>query len=251
MKISIITVCYNSGATIRDTIESVLSQTYPDIEHIIVDGASTDNTMAIVNSYQDRIQKIISKPDNGIYDAMNNGIAVATGDVIGILNSDDFFSGNDIVEKIAACFSDRNVDGIYADVTYVDREDPRKPVRLYSSRSFALWKIRFGWMLPHPTFYVRREFYERYGAYKTNYRVAADFELITRFVTKGRIRLKRLPYSIVKMRQGGISSTGLWWRIHQNIEIAQACRENGIYSNLLFMVFKLPFKLMSYVADAR
>lgn len=246
MKISIITVCYNSEATIRDTIESVLSQSYTNIEYIIIDGASSDDTMKIIEEYQDRISTVVSEPDKGIYDAMNKGIKLSTGDVVGILNSDDFFANNTVISSVADAFeNDKLISGIYGDLIYVQRNNCDIKVRNYNSNFFAKWKIRFGLMLPHPTLYLKREVFSNFGFYKLTYRVAADFEFITRLVMGG-VVLKRLPKVMVKMRDGGISSTGVWWRIHQNIEIARACRENGLYTNLLMVSAKLPFKLLSY-----
>lgn len=247
MKISIITVCYNSASTIRNTIESVLSQSYSDIEYIIVDGSSSDGTLAIVAEFKDRIAVVVSEPDKGIYDAMNKGIKLATGDVVGILNSDDFFSNSTVIANVADAFlNDTAIDGVYGDLIYVQKNNTDKKVRDYSSKSFARWKIRFGLMLPHPTLYLRREVFSKVGFYKLDYRVAADFEFITRLIKKS-VSLKRLPKVMVKMREGGISSTGIWWRIHQNIEIARACRENGVYTNLLMVSVKIPFKLLSYL----
>ncbi len=247
MKVSIVTVCYNSEATIRDTIESVLAQSYPNIEYIIVDGASSDSTMAIVDEYKDRIAIVVSEPDKGIYDAMNKGIKLATGDVVGILNSDDFFAENAIIADVAHTFeNDVTISGIYGDLVYVQKNNASKKVRDYSSRFFSKWKIKFGLMLPHPTLYLRREVFQKFGFYRLDYRVAADFEFITRLV-EGGVSLKRLPKVMVKMREGGISSTGIWWRIHQNLEIVRACRENGVYTNLFMVSAKVPFKALSYL----
>lgn len=246
MKISIITVCYNSEATIRDTIESVLSQSYSDVEYIIIDGASSDGTMQIVEEYCNRISTVVSEPDKGIYDAMNKGIKLATGDVIGILNSDDFFADNTVISAVADVFeNDDSISGIYGDLIYVQRNNCDIKIRDYSSDFFTKWKIRFGLMLPHPTLYLKREVFTDFGFYKLTYRVAADFEFIARLVVGGTV-LRRLPKVMVKMRDGGISSTGVWWRIHQNMEIVRACRENGLYTNLLMVSAKLPFKLLSY-----
>lgn len=247
MKFSIITVCYNSESTIRDTIESVFSQNYSNIEYLIIDGYSTDGTMSIVNEYKERIHKIISEPDKGIYDAMNKGIINSTGDIIGLLNSDDIFSDNHVISDVANYFfKNDEVSGIYGDLVYVKRNNVDKVVRNYSSRFFSKWNVRFGLMLPHPTLYLRRDVFSRVGFYKTDYRVAADFEFITRLVVAG-ISLVRLPRVFVKMREGGISSTGIWWRIHQNMEIVRACRENGLYTNLIMVSAKVPFKLLSYL----
>ena len=246
MKISIITVCFNSAKTIRDTIESVKSQGYKNIEYIIVDGKSKDNTLAIVNEYPEIVDIVISEKDAGIYDAMNKGIAAATGDVVGILNSDDFFADVNSVELIANQFiANTEIDGVYGDLIYVKEQDTNKISRRYSSKRFSKKKIRFGFMLPHPTFYIKKVKYDEFGTYKLDYRVAADFELIARHITKG-IRLARIPHILIKMREGGISSSGLLWRIHQNIEISKACNSNGIRTSIFLIMFKLPFKLLSF-----
>lgn len=245
MKISIITVCFNSAKTIRDTIESVKSQGYKNIEYIIIDGKSSDNTLDIVNEYTEVVDVIISEKDSGIYDAMNKGIIAATGDVVGILNSDDFFANSNSVELIANTFNNNDIDGVYADLVYVKEQDVNKISRRYSSKNFSKKKIRFGFMLPHPTFYIKKAKYEEYGSYKLDYRVAADFELIARHITKG-IILARIPHVLIKMREGGISSSGLLWRVHQNLEISRACNSNGIKTSILLIMFKLPFKLLSY-----
>lgn len=244
MKISVITVCYNSSKTIRDTIESVLAQNYENVEYIIVDGNSRDNTLDIVNEYKDKVDILISEPDEGIYDAMNKGIKASTGDVVGILNSDDIFASSNSLQLIAEAMSG-DVDGVYGDLVYVKENDLDKISRRYSSKRFSKKKIRFGFMLPHPTFYIRKSKYQENGYYKLDYRVAADFELITRHIQKG-IKIKRVPHVLVKMREGGISSSGLLWRVHQNIEIARACKENGIRTSFFLIMFKLPFKLLTY-----
>ncbi|UTW07495.1 glycosyltransferase family 2 protein [Pseudomonas benzenivorans] len=247
MKISIITVCYNSEATVRDTIESVLSQSYSNIEYVVVDGASKDGTMAIVNEYKDRIAQIVSEPDKGIYDAMNKGVGLASGDFVGILNSDDIFaSAHAIADLTEFLVVNPQFDGVYADLVFVQREHTGNVTRTYSSRNFAPWKIRFGFMCPHPTFYVKRRFFDELGFYRLGYRVSADFELMTRFMRNG-VKLGRNPHVMVKMREGGISTTGFWWRIHQNMEIVRACKENGIYTNIFMVALKIPFKLIGYL----
>ena len=246
MKISLITVCYNSSQTIRDTIESVLSQKYTDIEYIVIDGGSTDTTLAILDEYRGQVSKLVSEADQGIYDAMNKGIGIATGDVIGIVNSDDVLFDGDVISKIAMAFQqNRECEVVYSNLVYVKRDNLDVVTRTVTAPSFGLWKVRFGFIMPHPSFYARRELFSRLGNYKLDYRVAADFELMTRFLLSG-IRFSRLPITAVKMREGGISSSGLWWRIHQNFEIVRACRENGLYSNILMISMKLPFKLFSY-----
>lgn len=241
LKVSVITVCYNSEKTIGDTLKSVAQQTYQNIEHIVIDGNSDDETNAIVGRYSESVSIHVSEPDEGLYDAMNKGIRLATGDVIGILNSDDVFASNDSIAQLVDEFDD-TIDGVYSDLVYVNQSDMSKVSRLYSSRIFKPSLIRFGIMLPHPTFYVRKLCYEKFGDYKTDYRVAADFELIARFVS-GKIRLKRVKTILVKMREGGISSSSLLWRVHQNFEIVRACRSNGIYTNICLVMLKLPYKV--------
>lgn len=245
-KVSIITVSYNSVDTIQDTIESVLNQKYPNIEYIIVDGNSNDGTMEVVSKYRDKITKVVSEPDNGIYDAMNKGIVLATGDFVGILNSDDVYSDSSVIEDVVGQLVSTGADCTYADLMFVSRGDLNKRVRFCSSKNFSISKFRWGWMVPHPTFFVKRSCYEKFGLYKMGYRVSADFELLVRFMLRERISSARLPRCIVKMRDGGISTSGLLWRVHQNFEIVRACRENGVYTNIFFVLLKAPWKLLEY-----
>ncbi|MCI5150492.1 MAG: glycosyltransferase [Candidatus Electrothrix sp. MAN1_4] len=245
MNISIITVCYNSAATIRDTLESVLAQTHPNIEYIIVDGASTDATLAIIAEYRDRITHLISEPDHGLYDAINKGIKLATGDFIGILNSDDLFYDNLCIAKLAEFIGlNLDADAVYSDLIYVKRHDTSKKIRSYRVKHNSLWNFRIGYMIPHPTFYAKRELFEKFGLYKTNYKIAADFELILRFMLY-KINIKRLPIVTVKMREGGISNAKLRNIIHLNLEIIRACKENNFYTNWLLLSIKIPFKVAS------
>lgn len=247
LKISIVTVCYNGADTIRDTIESVLAQQYKNIEYIIVDGASKDGTLDIISEYDGRIARVISEPDKGIYDAMNKGVRAATGDYVGILNSDDFFAGDNVIQDLVVHLQNNpDADATYADLVFVQRKQTEVVTRRYSSAGFSPWKVRFGFMIPHPTFYARRELFQRFGDYKLGYRVSADFELMARFFSKN-VKMVRHDAVMVKMRDGGISTTGFWWRIHQNLEIVRACKENGIYTNILLVAMKVPFKLASYL----
>lgn len=233
MKISIITATWNSGATLRDAIESVLSQTYKNIEHIIVDGNSKDNTMDIVREYEPRYNgklKYISEPDNGLYDAMNKGIALATGDVIGILNSDDFYSSNDILQSVADEIL--NVDAVYGDIHFVNDSDLNKIVRYYSSANFKPDRMKMGFMPAHPSFYCRREIYSRYGLFDTSFRIAADFEQLLRLLYIQRIKIKYIPKDFVTMRMGGASTSGFqsYKRIYS--EHMKAYRKNGVNGNV-------------------
>lgn len=244
MKVSIITVCYNSEKTIEDTIKSVAAQDYDEIEYIIIDGGSTDRTHDIVEKYSDNVDIYLSEKDEGLYDAMNKGIKLASGDVIGILNSDDFFISQSSVSDLMSGFRQLDIDAVYSDLVYVQADNTDKVTRLYSSKIFKRSLIRFGLMLPHPTFYVKKTVYQECGLYKLDYRVAADFEFITRCATRGVI-FNRVSKVTVKMREGGISSSGFLWRVHQNAEIVRACRENGIYTNLAIVALKLPYKLFT------
>lgn len=247
MKVSVITVCYNSANTIRDTLESVKAQSYSNIELIIVDGKSTDKTLDIVREYKDFITLVISEKDAGIYDAMNKGIRASTGDIVGFLNSDDFYTDRESIQSIVDSFlSNKEVDGVYGDLMLVKEKNIDRFSRLYSSKNFSKSLIRFGFMLPHPTYYIKKNKYEEYGFYKLDYRVSADFELITRHITKG-INLIRIPKILVNMREGGISTGSLLWRVHQNFEISRACNSNGIRTSILLIMLKLPFKLLSYL----
>ena len=246
MKLSLITVTYNSGATLAYTIKSVLSQTYPDIEYIIVDGASKDNTVAIIKEYETQFKghiKWISEPDKGLYDAMNKGIRMATGEIIGILNSDDFFTNKNVLQKVADTFNeDASLDAVYGDVHFVNPEDLERCVRYYSSKVFNRKLMKLGFMPAHPSFYVRKECFEKYGIYKTDYKIAADFEFLLRVIYKNKIRTKYLPIDMVTMRTGGASTSGL--ESHKRImkEHLRAFHENDVYTNVFLLSLRYIYK---------
>jgi glycosyltransferase involved in cell wall biosynthesis len=243
LKISIITVVWNNKKTIKDAIDSVLSQTYKDIEYILVDGASSDGTIEIIKSYEKKINKFISEPDKGIYDAMNKGINLATGNIIGILNSDDFYIDKYVVEKVAKEFEEKKVSSVYADLIYVKPENLEKSIRYYDSSHFKPDKFPYGWMPAHPTFFVKKEIYDKYGVFKTDYKIAADYELLTRFIGKYKISYSYIKEPIVKMRIGGASTSGIKSNYILNKEIIRACRENDIYTNWLMVLSKYPKKI--------
>jgi glycosyltransferase involved in cell wall biosynthesis len=245
--ISVITVSYNSADTISDTIKSVLAQTYSEIEYIVIDGGSSDGTIELVKSYGDRISKFISDPDDGIYDALNKGIKLATGDIVGIMHSDDFFYSNLVVEKIASAFEEIDTDAVIGDVQFVAPSDTLKIVRYFSSKKFSLTKFRFGYMPPHPSFYVRRELYEKLGYYKTDYKIAADFELVLRFLLINKIKYKYIEMPFVSMRSGGVSNKSIGSNITLNKEIARACRENGVKTNFFFIYSKYFTKIFQFM----
>lgn len=250
MKISIITVVWNNAKTIKDAIDSVLSQTYENIEYIIVDGASTDGTVEIVQSYGQKISTFVSEKDNGLYDAMNKGISLATGDIVGILNSDDFYINEYVIEKVVKEFEGKKVDSVFADLVYVKSDDINKIVRYYDSSYFNPDKFAYGWMPAHPTFFVKREVYLAHGYFKTDYKIAADYELLVRFLFKNFISYCYIPEVLVKMRMGGVSTS--WRSIYINtFEQLRACKENGVQTSLVKLFYKYPQKLLGYIKKAK
>ena len=241
MKVSIITVVYNNEQTIKDAIESVLSQTYKNIEYIIIDGASTDGTVDIIKNYDDKITKFISEKDNGLYDAMNKGIRLATGDIVGILNSDDFYASSNIIEKVTNELIKNSVDSVYGDLVYVDAKDTDKIVRYWSSKEYKDGLFKTGWHPAHPTFFVKREVYEKYGVFNLNFKIAADYEIMLRFLEKYKIKSCYIPEVLVKMRVGGESNQSIKNIIKANIESYKAWKVNGLKPPL-FLPFIKPFK---------
>jgi glycosyltransferase len=224
--ISIITATFNSASTLRDCLTSVSSQ-HITAEHLIIDGVSTDKTLSIVNSYP-HIAKTISEPDRGIYDAMNKGIALATADVIGILNSDDFYADRDVLAKVAQVFTKDGVDSCYGDLVYVDPANISRITRVWKSGPFHINNFFWGWMPPHPTFFVRRTVYEKYGMFNLNLGSAADYELMLRFLVKHKITMAYIPEVLVKMRAGGVSNVSLRNRLKANRMDRKAWEVNGL-----------------------
>jgi len=247
LKVSIITVVYNNKETIQEAINSVLVQDYGDVEYIIVDGASTDGTVEVVDQairiHSNKNIKFISENDNGIYDAMNKGIDLANGDIVGILNSDDLYYDKHCLSIVMNEFQNRNTDSVFADLVYVRPNNPDKVVRYYSSANFSPQKFAYGWMPAHPTFFVKRKCYEKYGKYKTNYTIAADYELLVRFFTTCNISYSYIPKVLVRMRVGGVSTKSCKSNWILNREIVRACSENGIKTNLIKVVSKYPSKI--------
>ena len=247
MKISIITTVYNGASTIEDTILSVASQSYPDTEHIIIDGSSTDGTLSLIKKHEGKIEKFLSEPDNGIYDAMNKGISLASGDIVGILNSDDVYYDNFCLSVVISEFQEKGVDSVFGDLVYVHQDNLQKVVRYYSSANFSPHKFAFGWMPAHPTFFVYRKFYEKYGKFKTNYIIAADYELLVRFLERHKITYSYIPKVLVRMRTGGISTKSLFNNWILNKEIVRACDENGIKTNIIKVLSKYPTKILQLI----
>lgn len=243
MKISIVTIVFNNVKTIKDAIDSVLSQTYSDIEYIIIDGKSTDGTVEIIQSYGSKINKFVSESDNGIYDAMNKGLKLATGDVIGILNSDDFYISNHVIDKVIKEFEENNVDSIFADLVYVKSDNLNKVVRYYDSSRCFPENFKKALYPAHPTFFVKKEIYDKYGVFRTDYKIAADFDLMARFLCTHKISYAYLKEPIIKMRVGGVS-TSLKSLYINSLEQLRVCRENGIDTNLLYILSKYPSKIL-------
>lgn len=248
MTISVIVATYNSSSTVGDTLESLLSQAYKQFECIIIDGGSKDNTMEIVKEYEERFEgrlKWISEPDRGLYDAMNKGLAMATGDVVGILNSDDFYTSNDVLERVA--HEIENVDAVYGDIHFVNPDDLSKCVRYYSSRSFRRWQMRLGFMPAHPSFYCRRRVYQTLGAFDLQFKVAADFEQLLRLIYINRISTKYIPMDFVTMRTGGASTSGL--QSHKAIlrDHLRAYRKNGVRANIATESLRYAYRIMQAI----
>lgn len=243
MKISIITVVWNNAKTIKDAIDSVINQTYKDIEYIIIDGASSDGTVEVVQSYGDKISKFISEPDKGLYDAMNKGITLATGDIVGILNSDDFYIDEFVIEKVVKEFEFMHVDSVFADLVFVKPDDLDKVVRYYDSSACFPEKFQYALYPAHPTFFVKRWVYEKYGLFKTDYKIAADFDIMARFLYTNKISFSYIKEPIIKMRVGGVSTSfsSIWIN---SLEQLRVCRENGIDSNIFKVLLKYPIKLL-------
>jgi glycosyltransferase involved in cell wall biosynthesis len=246
LRITIITVTYNSSHTIADTLESVKAQQYDNIEHIIVDGASTDNTIDIVRSYE-HVSKYISEKDMGLYDAMNKGVQLATGDIIGILNSDDVYANPFVLNKVAEIFSREQTDTLYGDLDFVDPNNLDKVVRSWRSGKFSRTNFQFGWMPPHPTFFVRREVYEQTGLFNLSLRSAADYELMLRILFKHQYKTSYLKEVLVKMRVGGMSNGSWRKRLRANIEDRMAWKLNNLRPYFFTLYMKPVRKLFQFI----
>jgi glycosyltransferase involved in cell wall biosynthesis len=228
MKISVITVCFNSGKTIGHTLRSVRQQTYSNTEHIVVDGGSRDTTLAVVAADGQHVAKLVSEKDKGIYDAMNKGIALATGDIIGFINADDFYPSPDVLTAVAKAFASSGADSCYGDLCYVQQEDTSRIVRYWKSCIFKPGLFEKGWCPPHPTFFVRRAVYQRLGGFNLDYKIAADVELMARFLVAGRITSHHIPQVLVHMRMGGTTNRNLCNIIKQNLEIRRGLLALGL-----------------------
>ncbi len=247
MKVSIITVCYNAAETIADTLRSVRQQTYHNIEHIVVDGGSVDNTLAVVAAEGSHVVKLVSERDRGIYDAMNKGLALATGEVVGFLNSDDLLAHGDVIKKIAQTMADPAINACYGDLVYVAQDDTNKVVRYWKSQTYRHGLFDRGWVPAHPTFYARRVIYQSYGNFDLGMQLAADFDILLRFFVGHRITSAYIPEVLVRMRLGGATNVSLRNVLRQNMEIAKAFRKYGLRVGLKPFVFRLMSRLSQFV----
>ncbi len=251
MKFSIITPTYNSAATLGDTLRSIASQTYRDIEHVIVDGASQDDTLNIIDEYSHQYGlniSLSSEPDKGVYDAMNKGLRRASGEIIGIINSDDFLADEAVIADVAACFrEDPTLDACYGDLRYVDRQDTGKIVRFWKAGKYRESKLKNGWAIPHPSFFVRRQVYRQYGGFNPDFQIAGDYELILRLLKVHGIKVAYLPRTLACMRAGGLSSRNLSQRRQGWHELRLAWKTNGLRVPSFFLLRRVLGKLGQYI----
>lgn len=247
MKVSIVTVVYNGEATLESAISSVAAQDYPDIEYIVVDGASKDGTLDIARAYPETVTTLVSEPDKGIYDAMNKGLALASGEVIGILNADDFYAAPDVISAVVTQLTASGADSLIGDLVFVQPDALDKVVRFYSSKDFHLKRFEKGDMPPHPTFFAKRELYERHGNFNTDYRITADFDLLLRFLYIEKASFTYLPKVMVKMRMGGLTNSGLSSKLKLNREIHASLNANGIRTSMLKIYSKYFSKIFQLV----
>lgn len=247
LKVSVITVCFNSSETIENTIQSVVSQNYTNIEYIIVDGLSKDATMEIINRYKNKISKVISEKDNGIYDAINKGIGLASGEIIAILHADDFYANNNVISLIVDAFEKEQVDTVYGDLQYVDRYDVQKIKRNWISGTYNKQNFLKGWMPPHPSFFAKKKCYDAFGVFNTVLKSAADYELMLRFLYKNNVSAAYIPSVLVKMRVGGKSNVSLANRIKANREDKKAWALNGLTPGFFTFIRKPLSKLGQFL----
>ena len=250
LRVSIITIVRNNRATMEDCVKNVLSQSYKEIEYIVVDGGSNDGTIDIIQAYHERISQWISEPDQGIYDAMNKGIEMATGQVIGFLHSSDVYAHPRVIEEVARVFEKSNVSSVYGDLQYVDKENLNRVIRNWKSSPYCHGKFRQGWMPPHPTFFVRKEIYEKYGYFNTDFRIAGDYELMLRFLERYRISAAYIPEVLVKMRWGGMSNGGIKNILIKSYEDYRAWGMNDLNGGVHTILFKNLSKIPQFLEKA-
>jgi glycosyltransferase involved in cell wall biosynthesis len=250
IKISIVTITLNSVKTVEDTIHSILNQTYCDIENIIIDGGSTDGTVDLIRRYEPLFKgrlRWISEPDDGLYDAINKGIRMATGDIVGVLHSDDFYHKNNSIELVAETFKDKQVEAVFSDLRIVSPHNLNKTIRYYSSARFNISRFRYGFMPAHPTFFTYKKYFELFGYYSTDYSIAADYELLVRFLYINKLKYKYIPTDLLKMRYGGRSTASILKKLKFDSEIVRACRSNKLYTNSIIIIFRGLEKLFEFI----
>jgi len=248
MKVSVITVCYNSAKTLKRALQSVEEQDWPYIEHIVIDGGSSDETLSILQACK-HLSIWVSEPDKGIYDAMNKGLDMATGEIICFLNADDQYASSSILSYVAKLMMDYKLDALMGDVLFFNKNNPNHTVRRYRSDRFNPERLSWGWMPAHPGLFLSSLEVKRTGLFKVDYKIAGDFEFIIRFFNKENLRYQYVPKIIVKMQLGGVSTSGLRAKILLNLEVLRACRENGIKTNLFKILSKYPLKLLEFVGS--
>ncbi len=252
MKISVITVVFNAVDTIEDTIKSVIDQDYEDIEHIVIDGGSTDGTLDVIDRYREKLAVTVSEPDDGIYDAMNKGIDLATGAVVGTLNSDDWYENNSVISRVVAAFeNDIDLDAVYGDIVFVTKDKPHGLVRYWESQPYKEGLFEKGWMPAHPSFFVKRDCYSRYGKFDLDLKIQSDFDLTMRFMVVNKIETQYLPGVMVKMRMGGVTNNRISNVVKGNLEAYRACKKNGLSVTPLFMVRKVLSRLPQFFRKPR
>ena len=247
LSFSVITVCFNSADTLVRALQSVAKQDWPNIEHIVIDGASKDETGKVLEENRSHLSHVISEPDQGIYDAMNKGLALATGDVICFLNADDYYDSSQVLSKVASTIQKDNLDAVLGDVGFFRKDNINRLVRHYRSDMFTPKRLAWGWMPAHPALFMRKEVFKRIGYFKTDYQIAADYEYVVRaFCGRTPLRYKHIPEGLVRMQMGGVSTKGFQATIRLNQEVIRACRENGVSTNYLKILIKYPLKLLEF-----
>lgn len=251
MRISVVTVCFNAADTVLETLRSVEEQDHPDVEHIVVDGASTDGTAELIRRHGTKVACFISEPDHGIYDAMNKGLAHATGEVVAFLNADDVYLHSGVLSRVAAVMKTPELDACYANLVYVDRTDPSRVVRVWRSRDFVPGLFLRGWMPAHPTLFCRRRVFNDFGVFDLAFRQQSDFDLTMRFFEIGRIRSRFMSEFWVRMRAGGISNRDITSVLRGNLEAWQICRKNGLRVPPWFVAIKVASRLLQFLPSRR
>lgn len=245
--ITVITVCYNSAATLARALQSVADQDWPRVEHIVIDGASTDETAEIIEGFRSCLALALSEPDEGIYDAMNKGLERASGDIVCFLNADDQYASNSVLSRIATLMHEHQLDALMGDVGFFHEADPKRMVRRYRSNHFTPGRLAWGWMPAHPALFLSRTVVQRVGRFKTDYRIAGDYEFIVRVFHGHEVRYRHLPEVLVNMQTGGASTSGFGATLRLNREVLRACRENGLRTNLVKILSKYPAKIFEHL----